>query len=679
MSIFSNFFKDKSFNKLIDKYDLSISSIPAPSSSADSDSLISHVIRQATTDKSDNDPPDVDSIFSSLSVSQERLSRYSTYNELFSAVQIIKRIVILYLNNVLLRDPITNKILLIKSTEEASDSGKNIEYERFVKTFIDYFDIEEKIKNLTASDVLKYGDGFIEVIDIDNLKLEYPKFKKTPKTKNSLVTESELLNALKKTNGYFHKNNDELVTELLMRYVEFSHSPISENILSENLIKEDKQSAIFSPYSLSKVMLKFHKPHAIIPLITEFDTILGYVEISSRAYSNASGGSSNNLVNLTTIINQISSNSYIGGDSKAEKQEGALELFSHIIFTKILNNYKILDTSKVKDNEAYENLLKTKLKPEIHQALKRILLSAKPNSLFKEKLNIRFIESNNIFHFKNSGSGSQYPYGDSIIDPLIFPGKLYLLTQLANAVTRLSRSSIMRKWTIETGHKEDINSLLQKFKANLKNKRITGDDIATSKNLPKILSDYKDMVTYKKKGVNYVDLDILNSGDPNVNVRDLEDLRKELISLSGVPSSYLGYQDMSDLRDSLTNVNIVFANDISAIQKSFNDKLTDLVSRVAEIVGFKKSDTELKKHVFISCIPPTVLILQNIEASINSISTIQRVFAEIPEIDVDPMYLLRRYAPMIDWVEFEKEAQDFKQRKKVSTTTGDSNAMGMNY
>jgi hypothetical protein len=34
---------------------------------------------------------------------------------------------------------------------------------------------------------------------------------------------------------------------------------------------------------------------------------------------------------------------------------------------------------------------------------------------------------------------------------------------------------------------------------------------------------------------------------------------------------------------------------------------------------------------------------------------------------------------MVDWVEFEKEAQDFKQRKKVSTSTGDTNATGSPY
>lgn len=180
----------------------------------------------------------------------------------------------------------------------------------------------------------------------------------------------------------------------------------------------------------------------------------------------------------------------------------------------------------------------------------------------------------------------------------------------------------------------------------------------------------------QKKGATFIDLDVLNSGDPNVNIRDLEDLRKELIALSGVPSSYLGYQDVADLRDQLVHANVVFATEISAIQKNFNDNLTRLAARVGTIVKFTSSN-KIIENIQITLIPPTVLVLQSIEASINSISTIQRIFAEIPEIDVDPLYLLKRYSPMIDWNEFEKEAQDFKMRKKTSSSTGDTNAMGV--
>lgn len=670
MSIF-NVFKDKTFEKLINQFDTSFTNIPSNDVTVNSDNLVGQAINQAIMTADDN-TSSVHSLFNSLTVSTDRLSRYSTYNELFSAVQLIKRIIVLYLNNLCQRDPITNKILILKSTEESTDIGTEVEYKAYCNSFINFFNLEERIRSRTAPDVLKYGDAFIEIIELDKVDISLPRptVKKKSTTSSEIISEQDFFVKLHSKNEYNKINSDDIIS-LLSNYIEFTDSYVNSDLSSIQEENEIKLSDI--PYKFSKVLLKFHKPHNIIPLITEFDNVLGYVEISEIS---TPSNRTNNLLNFANAINQISSTSYVGGDTKAEKQENVLNLFVNSIILKILAKYNINDTSKYKTDKDYSEFLKSTLKDDVYNTLKRLIINVNNNALFNNKLKVRYIAPDNVFHFKNPGSGTFYPYGDSVIDQLIFPGKLYLLTQLANAVTRLSRSSIMRKWTIETGAREDVNSLLQKLKRNLKNQRITGDDIATSKNLPKILSDYKDMVTFKKKGATFIDLDVLNAGDPNVNTRDLEDLRRELIALSGVPSSYLGYQDVADLRDQLIHANVVFATEISAIQKNFNDNLTKLAARVADITKVNSSNKVLE-NIQITLIPPTVLVLQSIEASINSISTIQRIFAEIPEIDVDPLYLLKRYSPMIDWNEFEKEAQDFKMRKKVSSSTGDTNAMGV--
>lgn len=670
MSIF-NVFKDKTFEKLINQFDTSFTNIPSNDVTVNSDNLVGQAINQAIMTADDN-TSSVHSLFNSLTVSTDRLSRYSTYNELFSAVQLIKRIIVLYLNNLCQRDPITNKILILKSTEESTDIGTEVEYKAYCNSFINFFNLEERIRSRTAPDVLKYGDAFIEIIELDKVDISLPRptVKKKSTVSSEIISEQDFFVKLHSKNEYNKINSDDIIS-LLSNYIEFTDSYVNSDLSSIQEENEIKLSDV--PYKFSKVLLKFHKPHNIIPLITEFDNVLGYVEISEIS---TPSNRTNNLLNFANAINQISSTSYVGGDTKAEKQENVLNLFVNSVILKILAKYNITDTTKYKTDKDYSEFLKSTLKEDVYNTLKRLIINVNNNALFNNKLKVRYISPDNVFHFKNPGSGTFYPYGDSIIDQLIFPGKLYLLTQLANAVTRLSRSSIMRKWTIETGAREDVNSLLQKLKRNLKNQRITGDDIATSKNLPKILSDYKDMVTFKKKGATFIDLDVLNAGDPNVNIRDLEDLRRELIALSGVPSSYLGYQDVADLRDQLIHANVVFATEISAIQKNFNDNLTKLAARVADITKVNSSNKVLE-NIQITLIPPTVLVLQSIEASINSISTIQRIFAEIPEIDVDPLYLLKRYSPMIDWNEFEKEAQDFKMRKKVSSSTGDTNAMGV--
>lgn len=43
-----------------------------------------------------------------------------------------------------------------------------------------------------------------------------------------------------------------------------------------------------------------------------------------------------------------------------------------------------------------------------------------------------------------------------------------------------------------------------------------------------------------KKGTKFVDVDVQSLGDPNLKMGDLEDARKEIIALSGVPAPYLG-------------------------------------------------------------------------------------------------------------------------------------------
>lgn len=485
-----NVFKDKKFEKLLNQFDNSILKVPSSSTIDISDNLVGQAIKQ--TILSNDDSLNVDSLFSNISVSTERLARYGTYDELFSAVQLIKRIIVIYLNNLLQRDTITNKTIIVTSTEESSDIGTHVEYQTFCESFIKFFDLENKFRTHTASQVLKYGDSFIEIINLDTVEVSIPRHVSKKKIKSVPISENEFLTKLNSKNNYNSFSVTDIVS-VLDNFVEFDDEPhVNSSMITErnNEIKSDIID-FKTPFSFGKLLLKFHRPHNIIPIVTEYNTVLGYIEVAEIVKSNTSG-SNNNLVNFANIINQISASSYVGGETKSEKDENVLKLFVDSLILKILKQYEIDDNGK-SDNE-YSDELKTKLKNDLFYVVKRLAISSKTNSLFKNKLKIRFISVQDMFHFSNPGTGSFVPYGDSVIDQLIFPGKLYLLTQLANAVTRLSRSSIMRKWTIETGARDDVNSLLQKLKKNLKNQRVTGEDIATSKNLPNILSDFKDMV-----------------------------------------------------------------------------------------------------------------------------------------------------------------------------------------
>lgn len=54
---------------------------------------------------------------------------------------------------------------------------------------------------------------------------------------------------------------------------------------------------------------------------------------------------------------------------------------------------------------------------------------------------------------------------------------------------------------------------MQKLKREIKNQRITVDDIVNFKSIPKILSDFKDMMVLTKKGQNFIDVELQSMGD----------------------------------------------------------------------------------------------------------------------------------------------------------------------
>ena len=54
---------------------------------------------------------------------------------------------------------------------------------------------------------------------------------------------------------------------------------------------------------------------------------------------------------------------------------------------------------------------------------------------------------------------------------------------------------------------------------------------------------FKDMFILTKNGQKAVDVEVASHGDPTIRVADLEDSRREIMSLSGIPPAYLGYAD----------------------------------------------------------------------------------------------------------------------------------------
>lgn len=217
-------------------------------------------------------------------------------------------------------------------------------------------------------------------------------------------------------------------------------------------------------------------------------------------------------------------------------QDEILSKITKSIIKKIIQN-----SGGNKKNNKIENIINS-LNPDILNAIKKLLIETNkqdPKKNLYRKFKARFIPNDRMFQFSIPSAG-YHPYGQSFVDPLVLQGKLYILSQLSNMIMKLSRAAPVRKWIIDVGPTQNQTKYIQQIKRELYNQRVTVEDMMSFKSAPKLLSDFKDMFTFRKGGVSHLDMEVQSLGDASVKVADLEDARRELISLSGIPERFAG-------------------------------------------------------------------------------------------------------------------------------------------
>ena len=114
-----------------------------------------------------------------LQISKDRLARYGTYNTIYESLQLVKRILAVYISNIFQRDTVNNTVFTIRGIEGAPHNEVD-EHTKFCKQVVEFYKLEEKLRDNMSMKLLKYGDAFIELIDITklhNLEKHLPKVK----------------------------------------------------------------------------------------------------------------------------------------------------------------------------------------------------------------------------------------------------------------------------------------------------------------------------------------------------------------------------------------------------------------------------------------------------------------------------------------------------------------------
>ena len=631
-------------------------------------------------------------ILKSLSTSgipTERKNKYDTYDEISNVNYIAYRMLKVYVDNILIKNNQTKQFLSISenslNSQIINGLDKNIVnlHKNFMKTFITYFDIQKKLKDKILPKMLKYGDCYLEIINLshvsdiiekdygiiqENIFVDFNDKAKTDDDRfeinfsyqqcsnniETLLQESD--NVMK-----IHLDNSDPMSQFkhILKMKSLQEGVILENTEfwddMQNEKSEEKEAYSLNDISnlnfknIQDIHMNIIDPHKVVP-VEMHGIIYGYIVVEDDDDSNVS-----EIDVYKRFLNAGSKKN--GQNVKDEEAKEITDRITKSIISKLKGVMTKRSTKKIEDLELSE---------EVETSLKVILYNKiKDNA----KLKFRFVTPNRFVHF-HTNKDKDPNHGTSIYEPIIQPLKMYSLAMMSSIVSRLSRAAVVRRWIVEAGSKKNHPELISKLKQDISSKSISFDSLSNIKNMSNIITDYKDFATVSVNGQRYVDMEIVPMHDRGLPVNDMQDLRNELIAATGIPSVYLNIADQADVRETLVNLNIGFANTVSSYQDNIDEGLNKVVSIVFNIIlennGYEETDVVLSNYFKISLNPPVILMLQAAEASISSVANIVGMLNGI-QFTIDPQKILEQYIPQIDWKDLKKSGTTYIKEEAKQT------------
>ena len=524
MSIFGNFFGDKTLDNIEQNLNNLFTNIQSMNSAPNKKDITKSMEQTMMNMLTQND--DINKILESVTIPPDRTMRYHVYEEIVRTAPFMKRVLRVYQPYILQKNPTTGKFYIIRKVSDSDNTAienkeKSDEATKKLETFIKQYNFMDLLKKRINPNTILFGDCFVEIVDKkdEDRKVDL----------NKLITINE---------ANIERLNNELLMPKKNDYDKFFDLLAESLVITEPVSNKPEKPEDTSPRTMEDLMLRVHRPHEIMILETKYGTRLGYLEITKDDMTKTH----NIAQSLSTLVGRLTQNSALNSTMKPD------DIVNKLVLAIIK---KIMSTTDKKDAEKALH----KLSPEVHKFIRNIVIEQNLQSKV-EKVNtvrVRFIRSDRMQQFTLPLTTEYLPYGTSLLDPIVLPCKLYILSQLGNIITKLSRAPAIRKWTIEQGTSQMSGQLIQKLKRELNNSRITVEDLGSWKSIPKILSDYKDLYLLSRQGNKSLDVEITSLGDPSVKIQDLQDARSEIIALSGIPAPYLGYNEVIELREQLVH------------------------------------------------------------------------------------------------------------------------------
>jgi len=146
---FSGLFGDKALSDLDSKVDDIMNAIPKQlDSSSTTEDTTGQIINSFLSQNTDDD--DVGKLFQDIAIPNQRIARYNIYDEMNRAVPIIRRIMKVYIANILPKNPVTGKCILYRDNPDApKDKEKEgEEAKKFTHEVVKQYKLVEKLRQV---------------------------------------------------------------------------------------------------------------------------------------------------------------------------------------------------------------------------------------------------------------------------------------------------------------------------------------------------------------------------------------------------------------------------------------------------------------------------------------------------------------------------------------------------
>lgn len=182
--------------------------------------------------------------------------------------------------------------------------------------------------------------------------------------------------------------------------------------------------------------------------------------------------------------------------------------------------------------------------------------------------------------------------GHSIIEPSLFPARMYLMLTLYNMIYTLNNTTTRVHYLRSSGLNKDYSAQVQRAMRKFQSRRITIDDIHSYSGVLNKIGGIGEMVLPSGRGdYKALETDTIAAVEQPINMEFLELQRRQAISGTGVPAlMIINAVDEIEFAKQLETANTRFLSTVSSYKIDFNRGLTKLYQLIMKYSGDVSED-----------------------------------------------------------------------------------------